>query len=32
MYEPTNPKFKEQLAAVSVEVEKLRPKGDYRIK
>ncbi|BDG01870.1 J domain-containing protein [Anaeromyxobacter oryzae] len=32
MYEPANPKFKEQLALVTVEVEKRRPKGDYRIK
>jgi DnaJ-class molecular chaperone len=32
MYEPANAKFKEQLAVVSSEVEKTRPKGDYRIK
>ncbi len=32
MYEPGNAKFKEQLAAVQVEVEKTRPKGNYRIK
>lgn len=32
MYEPGNQKFKEQLALVQVEVEKTRPKGDYRIK
>jgi DnaJ-class molecular chaperone len=32
MYEPANAKFKEQLAAVQAEVEKTRPKGDYRIK
>ena len=32
MYEPGNAKFKEQLAAVQTEAEKVRPKGDYRIK
>jgi DnaJ-class molecular chaperone len=32
MYEPANPKFKEQLALVAAELEKSRPKGDYRIK
>jgi DnaJ-class molecular chaperone len=32
MYEPTNPKFTEQLALVTSEVEKRRPRGDYRIK
>jgi curved DNA-binding protein CbpA len=32
MYEPANAKFKEQLAAVQSELEKTRPKGDYRIK
>ncbi len=32
MYEPANAKFKEQLAAVAAEVEKRRPKADYRIK
>lgn len=32
MYEPSNAKFKEQLAAVTGEVEKRRPRGDYRIK
>jgi DnaJ-class molecular chaperone len=32
MYEPGNGKFKEQLAAVNAELEKTRPKGDYRIK
>jgi DnaJ-class molecular chaperone len=32
MYEPANAKFKEQLAAVQSELEKSRPKGDYRIK
>jgi curved DNA-binding protein CbpA len=32
MYEPGNAKFKEQLAAVERELEKTRPKGDYRIK
>lgn len=32
MYEPGNAKFKEQLATVVVEVEKRRPKSDYRIK
>jgi curved DNA-binding protein CbpA len=32
MYEPANAKFKEQLAAVERELEKTRPKGDYRIK
>ncbi len=32
MYEPANGKFKEQLAAVQSELEKSRPKGDYRIK
>jgi DnaJ-class molecular chaperone len=32
MYEPANARFKEQLAAVAVEVEKRRPRGDYRIR
>jgi len=32
MYEPANPKFKEQLAGLQSELEKIRPKGDYRIK
>jgi len=32
MYEPANAKFKEQLAQVLAELEKTRPKGDYRIK
>jgi curved DNA-binding protein CbpA len=32
MYEPGNAKFKEQLAAVQSELEKTRPRGDYRIK
>jgi DnaJ-class molecular chaperone len=32
MYEPANPRFKEQLALVQSEIEKTRPKGDYRIK
>lgn len=32
MYEPANPKFKEQLALVQTEWEKVRPRGDYRIK
>jgi DnaJ-class molecular chaperone len=32
MYEPGNVKFKEQLQAVQGELEKTRPKGDYRIK
>jgi curved DNA-binding protein CbpA len=32
MYEPANPKFKEQLAAVQSELDKGRPRGDYRIK
>ena len=32
MYEPANAKFKEQLAAVQSELEKTRPRGDYRIK
>lgn len=32
MYEPANARFKEQLAAVQVEVERTRPRGDYRIK
>ncbi len=32
MYEPANAKFKEQLAAIQSELEKTRPKGDYRIK
>jgi len=32
MYEPANAKFKEQLALVQAELEKTRPKGDYRIK
>ena len=32
MYEPGNQKFKEQLALVQAELEKTRPKGDYRIK
>ena len=32
MYEPANPRFKELLAQVQAELEKIRPKGDYRIK
>ena len=32
MYESANPRFKEALAAVQAELEKTRPKGDYRIK
>jgi DnaJ-class molecular chaperone len=32
MYEPANARFKEQLAVVQSELEKTRPKGDYRIK
>jgi DnaJ-class molecular chaperone len=32
MYESANPRFKEALAAVQAELEKVRPKGDYRIK
>jgi curved DNA-binding protein CbpA len=32
MYEPANARFKEQLAAVRSELDKARPKGDYRIK
>jgi DnaJ-class molecular chaperone len=32
MYEPANARFKEQLALVQAELEKTRPKGDYRIK
>lgn len=32
MYEPSNARFKEQLALVQPEVEKTRPRGDYRIK
>jgi DnaJ-class molecular chaperone len=32
MYESANPRFKEQLALVQAELEKTRPKGDYRIK
>ena len=32
MYEPANQKFKEQLAFVQAEWEKVRPRGDYRIK
>jgi len=32
MYEPANAKFKEALAQVQGELEKTRPKGDYRIK
>jgi len=32
MYEPGNARFKEQLALVQSELEKVRPKGDYRIK
>ncbi|HVO21600.1 MAG TPA: DnaJ domain-containing protein [Anaeromyxobacter sp.] len=32
MYEAGNPKFKELLAQVQAEYEKVRPKGDYRIK
>jgi DnaJ-class molecular chaperone len=32
MYESSNPRFKEQLALVQTELEKTRPKGDYRIK
>jgi predicted Zn-dependent protease len=32
VFEPGNARFKEQLAEVQREVEKARPKGDYRIK
>jgi DnaJ-class molecular chaperone len=32
MYEAANPRFKEALAQVQAELEKTRPKGDYRIK
>ena len=32
MYEPANARFKEQLDLVQAELEKTRPKGDYRIK
>jgi DnaJ-class molecular chaperone len=32
MYEPANATFKDQLAALQTELEKSRPKGDYRIK
>ena len=32
MYEPGNARFKEQLAFVQAEYDKVRPKGDYRIK
>ncbi len=32
MYEPGNARFQEQLALVRAELEKTRPKGDYRIK
>lgn len=32
MYEADNQKFKEQLAFVQAEWDKVRPKGDYRIK
>ena len=32
MYEAANPRFKEALAMVRSELEKSRPKGDYRIK
>jgi len=32
MYESSNPRFQEQLAMVRSELEKSRPKGDYRIK
>ena len=32
MYEPGNAKFKELLATVQAEWEKVRPRGDYRIK
>ncbi len=32
MYEPGNVKFKEQLAFAQAEWDKIRPKGDYRIK
>jgi len=32
VYEPSNARFKEQLAQVQSELEKTRPKGDYRIK
>lgn len=32
MYEPGNAKFKELLATVQTEWEKVRPRGDYRIK
>jgi curved DNA-binding protein CbpA len=32
MYEPANARFKEQLALAQAEIEKTRPRGDYRIK
>jgi DnaJ-class molecular chaperone len=32
VYEPGNAKFKEQLSTVQAELEKVRPRGDYRIK
>jgi DnaJ-class molecular chaperone len=32
MYEPGNPRFKEQLALVQAELERTRAKADYRIK
>ena len=32
VYEPGNAKFKEQLVLVQAEWEKVRPRGDYRIK
>lgn len=32
VYEPGNARFKEQLAVVQAELEKVRPRGDYRIK
>jgi len=32
MYEPGNVRFQEQMALIRAELEKSRPKGDYRIK
>ena len=32
VFEPGNARFREQLAEVQREIEKVRPKGDYRIK
>ncbi len=32
VYEPANPRFKELLAQIQAELEKTRPRGDYRIR